>query len=211
MIRYLIWDVDGTIFDTYPAMARAFGAALNDLGAEAPLERIESLARQRLSHCAAMLAREADVSLEELREGFAQHYKSTPPQAQAPFPDVVEVCEYARSIGGTNVIITHRGRESALQLLATHEMGAYFVDILTRGDGYPRKPDPAIYEAMIERHGFEREETLAIGDRDIDVLAGQAAGVHTCLFGTASDQVAADFTIADYAELQRIIAGERNF
>ena len=84
------------------------------------------------------------------------------------------------------------------------------MDILTRGDGYPRKPDPAIYEAMIERHGFRREETLAIGDRGIDVLAGQAAGVRACLFGSASDQVAADFTIADYAELRRILVAERN-
>ncbi|MCP4544614.1 MAG: HAD-IA family hydrolase [Chloroflexi bacterium] len=210
MIRNLIWDVDGTIFDTYPAMARAFGAALNDLGAEAPLERIESLARQRVSHCAATLAREADVSLEDLRDGFARRFKSTRPQVQVPFPGVVEVCEYACSIGGTNVIITHRGRESTLQLLAAHEMGAYFADILTRGDGYPRKPDPAIYEAMIERHGFGREETLAIGDRDIDVLAGQAAGVRTCLFGSASDEVAADFTIADYAELRQILVAERD-
>jgi len=28
--------VDGTLFDTYPAIARAFVAALSDVGAEAP-------------------------------------------------------------------------------------------------------------------------------------------------------------------------------
>jgi phosphoglycolate phosphatase-like HAD superfamily hydrolase len=30
MFRNIIWDVDGTLFDTYPAIARAFKAALMD-------------------------------------------------------------------------------------------------------------------------------------------------------------------------------------
>ena len=29
MIKYLIWDLDGTLFDTYPAFTDAFLAALN--------------------------------------------------------------------------------------------------------------------------------------------------------------------------------------
>jgi len=32
MFRNIIWDVDGTLFDTYPSMAKAFQAALSDLG-----------------------------------------------------------------------------------------------------------------------------------------------------------------------------------
>jgi histidinol phosphatase-like enzyme len=42
-------------------------------------------------------------------------------------------------------------------------------------DAYPRKPDPAAFNAIIERHGLVRDETMAIGDRDIDVLAGRSA------------------------------------
>jgi phosphoglycolate phosphatase-like HAD superfamily hydrolase len=34
MFRNIIWDVDGTLFDTYPAIARAFQTALNDLGSD---------------------------------------------------------------------------------------------------------------------------------------------------------------------------------
>ncbi len=33
MIRNIIWDADGTLFDTYPAIASAFQAAMADLGA----------------------------------------------------------------------------------------------------------------------------------------------------------------------------------
>lgn len=204
MIRYLIWDMDGTLFDTYPAIAGALDAALNELGSSAPLDWIESLTKQSVSHCMSTLADKFDVDAEELQERFGQYYRSIPPQEQPPFPGVIDVCEYVRSIDGTNVIVTHRGRESTNRFLTIHNMARYFADMLTGDDNYPRKPDPASFEAMIEKHNFRREETLAIGDRDIDILAGQAAGVRTCFFG-AEPQVPADYVITDFATLPRIM------
>ena len=49
MFRNIIWDVDGTLFDTYPAIAKAFRAALNDAGKDAALDWIEELAKISLS------------------------------------------------------------------------------------------------------------------------------------------------------------------
>ncbi len=206
MIRYLIWDMDGTLFDTYPAIARALGAALGDLGPSAPLDWIEGLAKKSISHCISTLVDKFDVNPEDLRERFEQRYKNIPPQEQPLFPGVIGVCEYVRSIGGTNVIVTHRGRESTNRFLTIHNMACYFADMLTADDNYPRKPDPASFEAMIEKHNFRRKETLAIGDRDIDILAGQAAGVRTCFFGTQLDKATADLIITDYAALHRIMS-----
>jgi HAD superfamily hydrolase (TIGR01509 family) len=204
VIRYLIWDMDGTLFDTYPAIAGALGAALGDLGASASLDWIEGLAKKSLSHCASTLISKFNVNSEELQERFGQYYGSITPQEQPPFPGVIDVCEYMRSSGGTNVIVTHRGRESTNRFLTAHNMAHYFADMITGDDNYPRKPDPASFEAMIEKHNFRREETLAIGDRDIDILAGQAAGVRTCFLG-AEPQVSADYIITDFATLHRIM------
>jgi phosphoglycolate phosphatase-like HAD superfamily hydrolase len=50
---------------------------------------------------------------------------------------------------------------------------------------------------------LQREETMAVGDRDIDVLAGQAAGIFTCLFGLKTDEVVAHLTIISFDELYR--------
>ncbi len=205
MIRYLIWDMDGTLFDTYPAIAGALGAALDDLGSSAPLDWIESLAKQSVSHCISTLVNKFNVGSEELRERFERRYASIPSQEQPLFPGVIDVCEYARSIGGTNVIVTHRGRESTNRFLTVHNMTHYFADSLTRDDNYPRKPNPTSFEAMIKKHNFKRKETLAIGDRDIDILAGQASGVRTCFFGVESSKIPADYTITDFAVLHRIM------
>jgi phosphoglycolate phosphatase-like HAD superfamily hydrolase len=210
MLRDLIWDVDGTIFDTYPAFIRAFEAALQDLDAQAPRQRIAQLCRQSLSHCVATLADECQVDADDLLRGFQAHYAATPARDQPPFPGVIEVCAYVHSIGGQNLIVTHRGGESLQHLLHAHHMADYFADCLTRDDGFPRKPDPESFGEMIQRHHLERQSVLAVGDRDIDVLAGRAAGVRTCLFGTRLPEVGADYTIAHFAELYRILAVEND-
>ena len=208
MLSDLIWDVDGTIFDTYPAFIRAFEAALQELNAQAPLDWIAELCKRSLSHCVTTLAGECQVDADDVLRGFQAHYAAIPARDQPLFPGVIEVCTYVRSIGGQNLIVTHRGGESLQCLLEFHHMAGYFTDRLTRDDGFPRKPDPASFEEMIQRHCLERASVLAVGDRDIDVLAGQAAGVRTCLFGTRLPDVGADYTIAHFAELYRILVVE---
>jgi phosphoglycolate phosphatase-like HAD superfamily hydrolase len=55
---------------------------------------------------------------------------------------------------------------------------------------------------------LQREETMAIGDRDIDILAGQAAGIFTCLFGFEAEGLAADLTISSFDVLYHYLVPE---
>lgn len=205
MLRNIIWDVDGTLFDTYPAIAQSFRAALNDRGQDAPLEQITGLARKSLGHCVAALAGDHHLKEADLGQAFAAHYNRVLPEQQPPFPGVTDLCEYICSMGGKNVIVTHRGQAGAAELLAAHHMAHYFSGCLSRDDGYPKKPDPAAFEAMLTMYCLNREETLAVGDRAIDILAGQAAGLFTCLFGDEDEEAVADLTISRFEELYRHI------
>jgi len=94
-------------------------------------------------------------------------------------------------------------------LLRAHQLESYFSDILTKEDPFPRKPDPAAIEAIIRRHDLDRAATLLIGDRDLDIRAGRAAGIRICFFGTGDHTVPADVEIAAYAELHAWISGEK--
>lgn len=134
-----------------------------------------------------------------------EHYDLVESEKQLPFPGVTMLCEYICSIGGKNVIVTHRRQVGTARLLTVHRLAGYFAGSVTQDDGYPKKPDPAAFEAVIEKYNLKRVETLAIGDRDIDVLAGQAAGVFTCLFGANIEGVNADLTINNFYELHRYI------
>jgi phosphoglycolate phosphatase-like HAD superfamily hydrolase len=210
MFRNIIWDVDGTLFDTYPAIASSFQAALNDSGKEAPLDWIEELAKISISHCVATLADQYHLSADKLGQTFDEHYGHVPPEKQPPFSGAITICQYICDTGGKNVIVTHRGRESTNELLVAHHMTHYFAGCLARDDGYPKKPHPAAFEAILKIHSLPREETMTVGDRDIDILAGQAVGVFACLFGRESNGVIADLTINSFDELYCYLTSQSN-
>ncbi len=205
MFRNIIWDVDGTLFDTYPAIARAFQAALRDLGHDAPVDWLQGLAEVSMDHCFGALVGTYHVDPQELERHVGEHYGQIRPEDQPPFPGVVELCRHICSIGGKNVIVTHRTGAGAFELLAAHGMSDYFAGAIGREDDYPRKPDPAAFVATLERHGLSPAETLAVGDRDIDTQAARAAGLFTCLFDPDAGLEAADLVIGNFGELAKFL------
>jgi phosphoglycolate phosphatase-like HAD superfamily hydrolase len=210
MIRNIIWDVDGTLFDTYPAIAKAFQLALHDLGKEASVDWIEACAKISLNHCVATLAAHCHLNEETIGKGFAKQYDKVRPEEQPPFPGVTSLCEYICSIGGKNVIVTHRGRDTTTELLVANNMTHYFAGCIAHEDGYPKKPHPAAFEAIIKLHNLPCEETMTVGDRDIDILAGQAAGLFTCGFRLYVEGGIADLIISTFDELYDYLTSESN-
>ena len=87
----------------------------------------------------------------------------------------------------------------------THRMAELVTDIISHDDGFPRKPDPSAFLTLIERHHLPRDESLAVGDRDIDILAAHAAGLSAAQFGTGSITTTPDVVLPDLGVLRRMI------
>lgn len=199
MIRNIIWDVDGTLFDTYPPIAGALHAALQEMNCPADLIWIENLAKVTLGHCISTLSAEFQIDETELVGKFHSHYDRVTAMEQPPFLGVKAVCEHISSIGGKNLIVTHRDLSSTNELLVAHGMTNLFTGIITRDDGFPRKPDPAAFIAMVKIQNLNSEETITVGDREIDITAGQHAGLFSCYFGSQNSK--ADLVFQDFAKL----------
>jgi HAD superfamily hydrolase (TIGR01509 family) len=201
VIRNILWDVDGTLLDTYPVITYAISKTLTEMGVLTPLNVIDGLARQSLEGCLATLSQRFKLNPDLLRLRFAESYRTVPPANQPPFPGAREVCTLIHANGGLNIIVTHRAVSSTQSLLEAHEMASLFDAIFSVEQGYPRKPDPAMLEAAIQQFGLERAQTLVIGDRDLDIQAGRAAGVRTCLFGNSLLSEPADYHFDRYDQL----------
>ena len=201
MFQNIIWDVDGTLFDTYPAITRAIKSGLNDIGRDEAYELILDLARQSLNHCNDVLAEKYQLDKGILEEAVEKHFRKIRAEDCPPFPGVREVCQYIHSLNGKNVIVTHRGRNGTDNLLMVHGLEDYFSGCITRDDGFARKPDPAAFEAALFNYQLQRNKTLTVGDRGIDIQAGKAAGLFSCLYGSTGDCTNADLMIKDYEAL----------
>jgi phosphoglycolate phosphatase-like HAD superfamily hydrolase len=208
MIRNLIWDAGGTLFDSYPAKIRAFGLALAESGVAPHAPWIAGLLRQSTQHCIQTLAESHQLDAGAFERRYRAHYDGIGPEAQPPFPGVVTVLRYICDIGGQNFIATHRERESLHALLTAHHMAGYFAACITKDDPYPRKPDPTAIEALLTSYGLSRGETMLIGDRDLDIQAGKNAGIRTCFFGAEPHRVRADVEAEDFGEFYRWLKAE---
>jgi hypothetical protein len=105
MIRNIIWDVDGTLFDTYPAIIACFQAVLNANGCSAPTEHIASLVMVSLQHCADTLAAEFDLDPALTVEQFSARYAQVSPADQLPFPGLLQVIQAISALGGLNLVV----------------------------------------------------------------------------------------------------------
>jgi phosphoglycolate phosphatase-like HAD superfamily hydrolase len=205
VIRNIIWDVDGTLFDTYPPIAMALQNAIKKLGKDAPLQSIEKLTKISLSECIKTLSSEYELGVEEIEREFKNEYSRVSAKESPPFKWVKEICEYIKSISGKNVIITHRGKEGLEELLSAYGMKEDFEGYFTRDDGYPRKPDPTSFHKAIEKYDLQKQETINIGDREIDIVAGQNAGIFSCLFGSIPNSVKPELVVNNFEDLHKYI------
>ena len=209
MMRYdnIIWDFDGTLFNTYPAMCRDLQAVMEGLGVHASLEdllpRFTTSRETVLTWCgeqAGMTAQEVD---QIYRDWVTEHGQ---PEAY-PFPHVRSILERFQAAGGRNFVFTHRSG-SVHDYLAGADLTKYFTDVVSAGTTYARKPAPAGNLHIIETHGLDKARTLAVGDRELDVLAAKNAGIHACLFSPEHRETAADHRIRDFTELDALLGLE---
>jgi phosphoglycolate phosphatase len=58
-------------------------------------------------------------------------------------------------------------------------LGAYFFQVYGGNSFHTKKPDPAGVQILLEEAGVQPEETIIIGDSDIDVLTARNSGIYS--------------------------------
>ena len=205
-MRYdsIIWDFDGTLFDTYPAMCRDLRQVMAGLGVRTELadlmERFTVSRETVLEWCGQQVGLPASEVDKIYRAWVTEHGQ---PEAH-PFPHVRSILERFQAAGGRNFVFTHRSG-SVHDYLAKEGLTGFFTDVVSAGTTYARKPDPAGNLHLIETWGLDRDRTLAVGDRELDVLAAKNAGIHACLVDPELPETAADHRIRNLWALDALV------
>lgn len=178
----LIWDMGGTLVDTYPALDATLARVVERHGGVVTPGEVAALTRRSTGHAITTLADRFGVAAEEFRAAEAAlkvRWRADPP----PVVDGArEAMAAARDLGGLNIVVTHRDATSARALLVA--LGLSVDDLLCAPDGYPRKPAPDMYLEALARHGLAAESCLAVGDRPIDAEAAAGAGIDSAMIVT---------------------------
>lgn len=207
MYRHVIWDFDGTLFDTYPSMTQAMVAALEMRGITEPAEEIYSHLKITTGHAKKVYKEKYGLG-DDFDEDFARIRKEIEVDISFPYPGVVELLKDIISAGGHSYICTHRGK-STYDILDAQNMRSLFRDCVTADDGYALKPAPDSVTCILEKYAIDPADAIMVGDRELDVKAGQNAGICGCAYsdGSGVPIPCADVTAKDIDELRRILLG----
>ena len=209
-IRNILWYVNGTLFDTLPAITYSFSKALTEMGFSVALNVIDGLVRQSNAHCVETLSRRFKLDPSLLHRKFLEFYQTVSPANQPPFPGAREACEFIHRNGGLNIAVTDSSLASTLNLLETHEISDLIDETYSVEHGTHGSFNTSSLLLLLEKHDLEPEETLVIVSRENDLQAIGTSGIRTCLIGKA-EQSMADLRIENYGQLFELMNGGEGY
>ena len=211
MRKTLLFDFDGTLYDTVEGIAKSAQYALKKLGVDAPLEELRCFAgpplvdifmeRYGFSHKTAWKARGL----------FQERYIPIGVYESRPFPGMRAFLARMRERGFTLAVATSKPLDLAEQLLQSAGLRAYFS--VVRGstlDGNNNSKQEIVEGVMADLRAA-KEDCLLIGDTRYDVAGAHAAGI-LCIgvrYGYAApgelEAAGADAIAEDLAELEKML------
>jgi len=174
------WDFDGTLFDTYPRVVRAFQKGLRLKGIGVSDGEVLRLVKITLGHAAKALGRDA-AEAEELLQLYFDNAEGEGPEGLTPYPGAGDALQLVHALGGRNYLYTHRDHTGP-DALALRGLDGLFADMVTHEHGFPHKPAPDALLHLIQKHALNPADCVMVGDRPIDVDAARNAGIDGILF-----------------------------
>ena len=177
MIKNLIFDLDGTIINSYPHFVEFFYEVCKKNGVEVPYGRktVYRMLKITVPQAYARLNCEDKMSYEKFYGDFVELYTQNYKKLTG-FEETVTIIRDAKKAGKKNYLYTHTG-PVAKDILKNLGIFDCFEFVLDASYHFPAKPAPDALLFLAEKNGLDPKECLMIGDRPIDALAGMNAGM----------------------------------
>ena len=218
--KTVLFDVDGTLFDTLPSLSAANNLVLKQAGL---LEVSTPLLRPALNEgLRAMFRKSIDLQMAPvddelvmvLEKEFLQQYMQDWLAAATVYPHLHEALAALKQLGLKLGICTNRDRASTEYLLAQSRIAEFFELIVGLGDAPHPKPaaDPLLL--ALERMGGMAADALFVGDSSIDATCARLAHVrfagHLGGYAVQSADLEPNvFVFSDYGTFANWIVGHQ--
>jgi len=184
----IVFDYDGTLFDTRPAIIHCLQRAFAECGRPIPaLAGVVGTVKTGLPLQDTLLVldkslRGDQAALGELVSTYRALYLDEGTPLLKPFAGVRDTLHKLHANGAKCVVVSNKGIAAIRQSLDQSRLSS-FVDLVFGDEpGLPNKPDPAtLTNHILPRYApRQRHQILMVGDTAIDILFAKAAGISAC-------------------------------
>lgn len=172
----LIWDLDGTLLDSYDAILAGLEETYDYFGIYFDRSAVkEYILRFSVNDLIREIAAKENLDAQVLSDFRAKSLREKNASINL-MPGARAILDWTQEKGISNFIYTHKGK-NAFQILRDLQLEDYFTEVLTADSGFARKPNPEALLYLIKKYQLERTSTYYVGDRLLDVETAQQAGV----------------------------------
>lgn len=181
MRKAVIWDLDGTLLDSYDVIVESLYLTFREQNILIPKEVIR--------HCAiafsirSLFAKVEDkwgVPVEALQQRYSQVSGSKYRDIKA-MPNARKVLSALENRGIENYVFTHRGK-TTMPVLENLDIDRFFKEVITSQSGFARKPAPDGLTYLMKTYDLCTDATYYVGDRSIDMECAKNAGIFGILY-----------------------------
>lgn len=221
-IKLQIFDLDGTLVDSRTDLANSINAMLRNFGKpELPCEVIASY----IGDGAPMLVRRSlgdpddEAFLQQALLFFLGYYREHKLDFTYVYEGIKESLDAIRgSRNGADpvkmAVLSNKPVVPSRAIVDALGLGGYFFQVYGGNSFHTKKPDPAGVQALLSEAGARPEETVMIGDSDIDIVTASNSGIYSIgvMYGLAPHtlhEVAPDVLVDHPRELADVLGTKR--
>ena len=182
MYKLCAFDLDGTLVDTIADIAFSVNLILEQMGY--PVCEEDSY-RRKVGNGMRLLCRRAlpedvqddEAVLEELVRRYDAYYSAHCCDRSRAYPGIPELIVRLRKAGVRCAVISNKPHAQSQIVLGTLFSEDDFDYVEGQSSRFARKPDPEALIDCMKTLGMSEDETVYVGDSDVDAVFAANAGV----------------------------------
>ena len=182
MIKLVIFDLDGTIYNTIDDLAAATNYALEQYGYPThDVETYKYFVGNGIPNLIRRAMPEGHKTEEECAEarGFMlEYYKDHFADKSVPYDGICEMLGTLKENGIKLAVCTNKAHHMAV-LIARQVFDGIFDEVIGQQTGRPLKPDAFSPSEIMNKFGVTPAETVFVGDSGVDMETAKNSGTHS--------------------------------
>ena len=192
----VIFDLDGTILNTLDDLTDSCNAVLKENGFPVHTkDEIKSFVGNGIPKLIerALPKNTETQTKEKITEEFTAYYREHSAVKTAQYPGIAELLKTLKASGIKIAVNTNKHEGTAIDVCSKYFPG--LIDMVAGGKhDTPHKPDPSGTEKILSSLKEKKENTLFVGDSDVDILTAVNTGIDcaSAAWGFRSEQFLKD-------------------